>query len=168
MRIYNCHERKMKIAPEKAASSIDGIAGPDDIIWPAGRWAPMILDQGLTPGSQGGHAFIRYSVSEYIPGKRVVFNFNPRGALAGLDGRHYFEVIPRRQDVVLRHVLEGECGFKDWLKLRLVIVPLHDALLEDGLDGAENALTGSNKSSPWSFWVKFLRKRLARKRSQGE
>jgi len=40
-----------------------------------------------------------------------VFQFDQDGALAAFDGRHYFEVVPRRKHVFLRHVVEGECSF---------------------------------------------------------
>ena len=86
--------------------------------------------------------------------------------LARFDGRHYFEVVPRRSGAILRHVVEGECGFKDWLIWHMVIGPCHDALLEDGLDLAENALTGASKKSGWGVRVRMIRKALARRASR--
>lgn len=102
---------------------------------------------------------------EYIPGKRAVFQFDQAGALAAFDGRHYFEVVPRRDYVLLRHVVEGECRFKDWMLWHLFIGPLHNALLEDGLDLAENSLTASSKVTRSSAWVKCLLYMIARQQA---
>ncbi len=37
---------------------------------------------------------MRYHVAEYHPGRRVVFQFAADGLTGGLDGRHFFEVVP--------------------------------------------------------------------------
>lgn len=156
MKILNIHERQFNLLPENVGTAIDSLANPSTILWPDGKWPPMEMDKGLCEGASGGHSFIKYTVVEYIPGKRVVFQFDQAGALAAFDGRHYFEVVPRRDHVLLRHVLEGACGFKDWMFWHLFIGPLHNALLEDGLDLAENSLTGSSKVTRSNLWVKCL------------
>jgi hypothetical protein len=102
---------------------------------------------------------------EYVPGKRIVFRFDKSGVAAGINGRHYFEVESRREKVILRHVVDGECGFGDWLLWHAVIGPCHDALLEDGLDLAENTLTGSGKITRLSVRVRFLRRILGREKA---
>ncbi|NLW91343.1 MAG: hypothetical protein GXY34_07055 [Syntrophomonadaceae bacterium] len=94
-----------------------------------------------------------------------MFQFDQAGALAAFDGRHYFEVVPRRDYVLLRHVVEGECRFKDWMLWHLFIGPLHNALLEDGLDLAENSLTASSKVTRSSAWVKCLLYMIARQQA---
>jgi hypothetical protein len=163
VKIFNVHERVFKLPPERVGKAVDNLAGPANIFWPVHKWPPMVLNNGLNEGSRGGHWFIRYTVAEYVPGKRAVFQFDQAGAVANWDwGRHYFEVMPRREHVILRHIVEGECSFKDWLSWRFVIAPLHDALLEDGFDFTENNLTGTSKSTSWSPWVKYLRHKLAR------
>ncbi len=166
MRIYNEHERIFNLPVDKVGQAIDSLAGPANILWPVAKWIPMELDQGLQVGSSGGHGFIRYTVGEYVPGKRAVFQFDREGALAAFDGRHYFEVVPRRNHTILRHVVEGDCDFKNWMVWHLLIGPLHDALLEDGLDMAENSLTGSSKTTDWNVWVRFLLYMLARKQAK--
>lgn len=166
MKVINVHERPFNLAPEQVGKAIDSLAGSSNILWPVAKWVPMELDQGLCVGSSGGHSFIKYTVTEYVPGKRAVFQFDPSGALAAFDGRHYFEVVPRRDRVILRHVVEGECDLKDWLFWHLVIGPMHDALLEDGLDLAENNLTGSSKTTRWSIWIKYLLYMIARQKAK--
>jgi hypothetical protein len=161
----------MRLTPPAVGRAIDNLAGPDDFLWPRHMWPKMELNAPLGEGASGGHGFVRYSVVEYVPGKRVVFRFDESGVLSGIDGRHYFEVVPRRNNVILRHVVEGEYGFTDWLLWHLVIGPCHDALLEDGLDLAENTLTGSSKKSLWSPWVRIARwgiaKSVSRKKTAG-
>jgi hypothetical protein len=109
---------------------------------------------------------VRYSVSEYVPGRRVEFRFSGTGLTAGLDGRHFFEIIPRKGHVVLRHVVDAECDFKSWLRWQLLVGPLHDALLEDALAGVERTLDGGEgRGARWNPWVRFLRWMLEKRRS---
>lgn len=164
MKIFNVHERALSVSAEKAGTAIDSLTGKNDFLWPRFRWPSMEFGTPLRTGASGGHGPVKYSVVEYVPGKRIVFSFDETGVVAGIDGRHYFEVVPRRKKVILRHVLEGECGVKDWLLWQLVIGPCHDALLEDGLDLAENTLTGSGKKSRMALRVRLLRKVIARKK----
>ena len=100
----------------------------------------MRFDAPLQTGASGGHGPIRYHVSDYVPGRRVEFQFDRKGMAAGLDGRHYFEVISRRDHVLLRHVVDAECDFRTWMKWHVMIGPMHDALLEDALDRAQIVL----------------------------
>jgi len=164
MKILNIHERSM-VGPAPVVSELlDGLSGPNDRLWPADRWPPMKLDAPLGVGSAGGHGPVRYCVSEYTPGRKVVFNFDESGLLAGLAGRHWFEVVPNGEQTVLRHVIEASCDFRTWIHWSTVIKPLHNALLEDALDGAERALNPSSQSSSrWNLWVRFLRSLLKRK-----
>ena len=164
MKVLNIHERSMKVEPAEAGGAIDGLSGREDFLWPRHRWPAMRFDGPLAVGASGGHGPIRYSVSEYIPGRRVEFRFSGEGAVAGLDGRHFFEVIPRKGHVVLRHVVDAECDCKSWLRWRFLIGPLHDALLEDALAGADRRLANSEAKLPdWSPWVRFLQWRLRKK-----
>lgn len=162
MHIINVHERTFA-GPEAVGalgSLIDGLAGPDDRLWPgtpAGRWPPMRLDRALGVGARGGHGPIRYHVVEYQPGQRVVFEFEQRGLARGFVGRHVFDVIGRPDGTALRHVLEADADGAAALRWKAVVEPLHDALLEDALDRAERALTGSvRQPARWSRRVSAL------------
>jgi hypothetical protein len=158
MKIYNRHERKMRASSDDVGSVLDSLSGPADGLWPAETWPPMKLDALLREGSQGGHGPVRYRVVEYWPGRRVMFEFAADGLTGGLDGRHFFEVVPRRDHTILRHVVDAECGLDTWVKWRLLIEPMHDALIEDAFDKAEKRLQGTLAGRKrWSLWVRILR-----------
>ena len=117
----------------------------------------MRLDGPLAKGADGGHGPIRYHVESYRPGRSIVFRFS---GPAGLTGTHRFEAEADGDATVLSHVIEGAATLRfapSWL---LVFRPLHDALLEDALDRAEEACTGAvARPARWSRWVRFLRRR---------
>lgn len=169
IKIVSLHERGFKIEADAVGSILDTLSGPEDQLWPRKNWPPMLFDRGLAPGAKGGHGVVRYEVEEYTPRRRAVFRFDGTGLTADFDGRHYFEVIPRNERIILRHVIDAEGDFRTWLKWKFVIEPLHDALLEDALDRAEMALSGIlAKPARWSARVKILRRILAKKRPRTE
>lgn len=158
MRVYNVHARHFSVPAVEAGALIDGLSGPDDALWPKDRWPAMKLDAPLRRGARGGHGPVRYSVSDYAPGERIIFRFDGRGLTRGLRGTHRFEIIPHESGVVLRHVVDAEADLKDWLQWHCIVGPLHDALLEDALDRAECALAGGvARPARWGLWVRFLR-----------
>jgi hypothetical protein len=165
MRIYNRHDRTINTTEDIAAAILNSLSGPDDGLWPREGWPPMQFDGPLGKGARGGHGPIRYRVEEFIPGKKAVFRFESAGLAAGLDGVHYFEISPADGHVMISHVIEARCGLPMWAKWRLVIEPLHDALIEDAFDKVENGLAGRDaKSTCWSARVRFLREMIARQR----
>ncbi|MBN1574163.1 MAG: SRPBCC family protein [Deltaproteobacteria bacterium] len=165
MKIYNVHERNFSADLEKVGALLNTLAGEDDRLWPRENWPPMELDAPVGEGVRGGHGPIRYFVTEYVPGRRATFDFIDQGLSEGLNGRHLFEVVPRRGSVLLRHIVDADCDLKKWLKWQVFIGPLHDALMEDALDNAEVELSENpKKRSRWSLWVRFLRRMLARRR----
>ncbi len=124
----------------------------------------MQFDAPLGVGARGGHGPIRYSVSAYVPGRIAEFRFDGTGLTARWDGRHVFEVIPRRSHVILRHTIDAAADPKTWLTWYFMIRPMHNALLEDALDRAESRLgIGPKKPARWGPWIRFLRKMAAKK-----
>jgi hypothetical protein len=161
MKIYNRHERRISAPPDEVGSLLDSLSGPTDRLWPADDWPAMKFDTSLREGARGGHGPVRYCVTEYAPGRRVVFQFEGGGLTGGLDGRHFFEVIPRRDCTLIRHVVDADCDLRMWC---ILIGPMHDALIEDAFDRVEQRLHGGfAKQSRWSPWVRFLRKMKRRK-----
>jgi hypothetical protein len=164
MKIYNLHERKIQASAADLGALLDTLSGPADQLWPGDDWPPMKLDALLQEGARGGHGPVRYRVTEYAPGHRVVFQFDGDGLTGGLDGRHFFEVVPRRDGALIRHVVDADCDFRMWTKWRILIEPLHDALIEDAFDRAERRHHREPAGrSRWSPWVRFLRKMRGRK-----
>jgi len=161
--VLNIHERRLPISIELARSLLDSASSSDDRLWPNELWPPMVLDRGLAPGSRGGHAMVRYEVSEYVPGTRVEFEFRPMARLRLFRGRHYFEVLARGEQTVLRHTIDVDTDFATWVQWKLVVEHLHDALLEDLFDKAErNAGLPAPHRSRWPLRVRFLRWLVAR------
>ena len=115
----------------------------------------MRLDRPLAPGARGGHGPVRYEV-ELVESDRVRFRFTPpaRGFAAGLHGTHEFTI---EGGATLRHTLAGEARGAALWKWLLIIRPLHDALLEDGLDRASVAAAVPFTKARHSWWVRFLR-----------
>jgi hypothetical protein len=162
MRIDNAHRRRLPVPADRAGALIDGLASPEDRLWPHHAWPPMRLDRPLGVGADGGHGPIRYHVEAYEPGRSVVFRFS---GPTGLSGIHRFEAVGDGDGAVLGHVIDGNAALRfapSWL---LVYRPLHDALIEDALDRAEEACTGTvERPARWSPWVRLIRRGAARRR----
>ncbi|WP_139360024.1 hypothetical protein [Mycobacterium sp. D16Q16] len=76
-----------------------------------------------------------------------------------IDGRHVFEAAPRRAGVLVRHTLDLECGFSDWIKLAALVVPAHDAVIEQLLDHLERSITGTaTRPQRWGLQVLLIRR----------
>jgi len=161
----NVHERHFPVPAAKAAPLIDNLASPDDVLWPDDAWPKLRLDRPLGVGAAGGHGPIRYSVTAYEPGRAVEFTFAPT---MNVRGTHTFFVEPDGEDAcLLCHVMVLRTRGSMLLVWPLVIRWLHDACLEDLLDNAEEALTGRVASpARWSWWVRFVRTRMARRRGR--
>lgn len=155
MPIRNAHERTLPAPAERVGALLDGLASPEDALWPRHDWPPMRFDRPLQVGAVGGHGPIRYTVEEYEPGRQVRFRFT---APRGFHGTHGLEVEPVDPDHTrLRHVLEMRPTGAARVSWPLVYRPLHDALLEDALDRAERAVGGAAPPRPRSHWVRLLR-----------
>jgi hypothetical protein len=153
--IRNVHQRNLRANINNAAALLHRLSSESDQLWPKDRWPAMKLSSGLVEGSHGGHGFVRYSVASVDP-HRVVFRFDER---IGLRGTHSFELeeLPSG-GCVLRHVLEGDGIGSMRIAWPLVVRPLHDALVEDGLDNAVRELDGDRvEKRPLTRRVKFLR-----------
>ena len=88
MRAISLHSRRTTAPVDVIGSLIDTLASPDDRLWPRRAWPAMRFDRPLGIGADGGHAFVRYHVAEYRPGRRIAFRLTgPRG----LTGTHTFE-----------------------------------------------------------------------------
>lgn len=154
--VRNVHSRVIAGPAEVVGALLDRLGSKDDPLWPSPAWPPMVLDRPLTVGADGGHDDIRYFVSAYEPGRRVEFQTHP---VTKLDGFHAFEIEPLgANSCVLRHVLEVQPRGRMRLLMPLAIRWLHDAVVEELLDNAERAVTGSvSRPYRYTLWVRVLR-----------
>lgn len=163
MDVRNTHRRRLPGPPGAAGALIDALASDRDALWPRDRWPAMRLDRQLGPGAAGGHGPIRYVVEAHEPARSVRFRFT---APRGFAGTHAFTVAREGDGVVLEHVVQARLSWPAVITWPLVFRPLHDALLEDAMDRAELALTGTlRRPARWSWWVRMLRKVLGSRRS---
>lgn len=155
MAVLNVHERLLSASPEEVGALIDTLAGPNDRLWPHSDWPDMRFDRPLAPGAIGGHGPIRYVVSHYVPGRWIRFTFTgPRG----FAGFHELAVHAAHGQTVLHHSLAMRTRGSARLTWPLMFRPLHDAVVEDCLDRAEQATTGSvARPTQWSRYVRLLR-----------
>lgn len=134
--LRNVHARTMPGSRDQARALLSTLAGEHDRVWPARPWPPLRLDKGLHPGSYGGHGTVRYSV-EHADEDSVLFRFSPEGPF---EGTHELRIdVAAPGQVRWTHVLTLTDP-SPWV--RIVVVPLHDALLEDLLDTVQEAMTG--------------------------
>jgi len=152
----NIHERRLPVPPASVGELLESISGPDDRVWPWEQWPPMVLDRGLEIGSAGGHAIIRYEVSEYAPGRRVEFTFRPMAMLRVFRGRHYFEVLADAGESIIRHTIDVRMDFRTWLVWKMLIEPIHDVVIEDLFDKVErNTGLQQPRQSNKTLYVRF-------------
>jgi len=155
MKIENVHERTYPVEASALAPFLDGLGSGADRLWPRRQWPPMVVGAGLHVGSAGGHGPVRYVVERYEPGRSVSFRFRrPRG----WDGTHSFVIQPLSDGRSrLIHVLEMRASGAALLQWLLVFRPLHDAVIEEGLDRVATAFGAPLEAPPWSARVRFLR-----------
>ncbi len=117
-------------------------------LWPP-AWGKQEFDRPLGVGADGGHGPIHYRCTEFVPGESITFEFTD------LTGTHTLSATGD----VLRHELIGDFDLAARLRWALVIRWLHDACLEDFLDGCERA-AGREPAAParWSLWVRLVRR----------
>jgi Protein of unknown function (DUF2867) len=145
MQVHNVHERVLDSSAAAIGPLLDGIGGPHDALWPSPEWSPLWLDGPPAVGTAGGHGALRYRVTTYEPGRRIVFTLDPGQDLSGWHG---FEIVPRGPErAVLRHVVAGRARGAMRLLWPCAVRPVHDGIVEQILDRAEAAL-GTGPAQP--------------------
>lgn len=157
MGVYNVHERLLAAKGSEVGALVDSLSGGvADLLWPHPNWPAVEFDRPLAVGATGGHGPVRYTVTAYVPGTWVRFAFSgPRG----FHGFHEFAVLPVDEErTVLRHTLAMKTSGPARLTWPLAYRPMHDACLEDSLDRAELACTGTvARPAHWTPYVRLLR-----------
>lgn len=150
--VLNEHERVIKAPAEVVGALLDRLSAEDDPVFPTPAWESMIFDRPLGVGATGGHGPVRYSVTEYEPGRRVRF-----GITAPDDGFHEMTVEPiGKGRCRVRHVLELRPRGANRLLWPTVIRPVHDTMIEEMFDNIERAATGAcARPVRWSPRLRF-------------
>ena len=155
--ITNLHERIVEASPEACWSLIERLGTPLDRFWPHHRWSPIHLEGPLAQGTLGGHGPLRYEVEQVVPRQVARFRFNcPYGAT----GHHSFEVTPCGEGRTrLAHRLEMTASLPAVFSWYTGLKFLHDALMEDALDCAQQALEPLTtlERRPLPFHIRALR-----------
>lgn len=153
MRIRNVHERAFAAPGKTVGSLIDRLASDYDDLWPSRWWPPLRLDRPLGPGARGGMGPSATPSRSTCPARRGIHVHRA----AGLGGEHRFELIDAGSDRPgLRHTLDGRAAGLMRLRWPLVFRPLHDALLEDALHGAERSMRAERpEPMAWSPYVRY-------------
>jgi hypothetical protein len=156
-KVLNTHYRDLPAQQDQVAALVASLSdGREDNLWPWQTWPAMRFDGGLLVGATGGHGPIRYRIEAYELNRYIWFRFvEPKG----FDGRHGYLIIPLEDGRTrLEHRLEMRTHGSARYSWPLVFRPLHDALIEDSLNRAEEALHRKLLTPPrWSLWVRVLR-----------
>jgi hypothetical protein len=168
MRIFNRHEVEIAAQPRDVGELIDSLSSEHDLLWPHFRWPAMRFDRPLSVGARGGHGPVGYFVEEYEPGARIRFRFqNTHPLTKGIEGYHelYMETLPGNRTRLI-HVILGTIRGRALLLWPLIVRPLHDALIEDGLARAAKYFDATHPFPPLSLWVRLLRALATRARQR--
>lgn len=161
MAVLNEHTRCLPATPDEAGALIDALASDDDLLWPQQPWPTMRFDRPLGVGASGGHGPVRYYVESYVPARWIRFRFT---APRGFDGFHEFTLrAGRGEDTVLCHTLVIRPRGRAWITWPALWRPGHDLVLEECLDRAERAVTGTVRTNP-SRYIRVLRALVSRVR----
>jgi hypothetical protein len=154
--VRNVHERVVAAPVDRVGALLDDLGGPADRLWPAPAWIPMRLDGPVAVGARGGHGPIRYAVTAHDPGRRVEFTFTPSTLVRGT---HTFTAAPLSGErTLLRHEMTARMVGGMRVAWPLVVRWLHDAVLEDLLDRAQDAMDAPPaRRARYSRYVRLLR-----------
>ncbi|MGG6230041.1 hypothetical protein [Tenacibaculum sp. SDUM215027] len=162
MRVLNIHKRTLNQPKSEIAELLKTLATENDRIWPKEKWPAMRFKGGINVGEKGGHGPIRYSIEKYNPNEIIQFRFLKP---TGFNGIHKFEIKElSKEKTEIKHTIDMNTAGKGTIIWFLAIHSLHNALIEDGFDKLENNFSKKHKKSKWNFWVKIIRKLLAKKR----
>lgn len=161
MKVLNVHKRIINKPKKEVSEILKTLATENDKIWPKEKWPPMKFKTGIKIGAKGGHGPIRYSVEKYNPNEIIQFRFSKPN---GFNGIHKFEINElSNEKTEIKHTIDMNTVGKGTLIWIFGIHSLHNALIEDGFDKIENYFLEDQKSTEWNFWVKFLRKQMAKR-----
>ncbi|WP_449432236.1 SRPBCC family protein [Pseudomonas putida] len=157
--VVSLHQRVLPCSEVAVGCLLAGFAAPGSALWPEHAWPRDRFDGPMREGSIGGHGSTRYRLERYLPGDEAVFRFiAPRG----YQGVHGFR-IQRLEDgrTRLSHFTCLHLSPYHWLMWHVLVRWVHDALIGDLLDGAEQHLCASvRQRRRWKWRVYLIRHAL--------
>lgn len=156
MKVINIHKRLINQPQSEVAKLFETLATAEDRIWPKANWPAMKLDNGLNPGSRGGHGRIRYTIKEQNEGHCIVFKFTKP---VGFDGIHKLslQVASKNKTEVIHEIRMNTTTIRATLLWTVMIRWLHDALIEEAFNNIEQYFSQNKKRPRYSIWVYVLR-----------
>ena len=158
MKISNIHHRNIDASKDQVLELLSTLSSKHDLIWPWEKWPKMILDQGLSVGSKGGHGPIGYSITQYEPSGSIQFEFSKP---EGFKGYHRLDINEYDEGTRLTHVINMRATAWGYIQWIVGVRWLHDALIEDAFDKVENQFGVRQVATRWSWKVRVLRSILA-------
>lgn len=160
MKIINIHNRMINKPISEVAAVLNSLSSDNDQLWPHENWPPMKFDRDLSEGATGGHGPIRYVVTDYKPGKNILFKFIEPSSFKG---NHWFELKEKEESKTeITHTISMNVSGSAIISWLIIIRPLHNALIEDSFDKAQLTLGLEYKRNKWTFWVMLLKSILKR------
>jgi hypothetical protein len=157
--ISNKHARIIRHTHNSPNAVIDTILQEDGILWPKHFWPRDSLDTQVFIGARGSHGKLLYKVTEHEKGKRVRFEFT---SPTPYKGHHTFQLRDCGEGKLwLLHEVECSTNLVHFFLWKLLFQWVHNALIEDAFDCAENYLSTTVKAppvrTPWRWHVIPLR-----------
>lgn len=157
--VTSVHSRRLACTSSSAGQLLDHFDAPASPLWPFHLWPRDRFDGPMQVGAMGGHGATRYRLEHYRPGQAAVFRFI---APKGYNGVHGFQI--ERLDgneVRLVHFTCLRLNLYHRLMWHLMVRAVHDALLGDLLDSAEQHLCGTvQQRQRWKWRVYLIRHAL--------
>lgn len=150
--VINYHHRDVDSSAAAIDQRFSFLGTETDDLWPSELWFPMRLDATPDAGGAGGHGPVRYHCSARKP-QTVVFTFDSVLGSTKWVGQHTFSVRPAAAGATVEHLIELEVPGWQYFQWKLVVEPLHNALIENLLEKA----AGLPPTTRWSAWVRLLR-----------
>ena len=162
MNISNIHKRIINKPITEVGALLNSLSSKDDQLWPHEKWPRMKFDRDLSVGATGGHGPIRYVVTEFEPGKKIKFKFT---GPSGFHGSHWLELKEVEGiKTEIKHTIRMDVSGSAVISWPIIFGPLHDALIENSFDKAQQSFEQCQNLSIWSPWVIFLRWLLKNKK----
>lgn len=157
--VISIHHRQLACAAQPVGELLDQFDAPCSPLWPYQRWPRDTFDGPMQIGAVGGHGATRYRLERYQPGREALFRFISPHGYQGIHGFQVHQLEDGRSCLV--HFTCLHLSPYHRLMWHLMVRWVHDALLGDLLDSAEQHLCGGvHRRRAWKWRVHLIRHAL--------